>query len=149
MKRIYPYIAGFCLAWFIYMLAGTAMYTYELVKFYGDNYSFSEHGIALNGRTGWGDQINVMDLATVTPADGGGPIPEWCPNVSSNRGHITMGFVGEEGNSVCCWVADSNQWLVPYKDIGEDRHYLCGEWPFLDHVIQPIKNSKLNILSEM
>jgi hypothetical protein len=55
-----------------------------------------------------------------------------------------MGFVGEEGTTVCCWVADSEQLLVPFKDIGDNRHYLCGAWPYLDHVTQSIKNSKLN-----
>jgi hypothetical protein len=142
-KKLSPFIAGGIIAWFGYMTLATVMYTYKLTEFYEVDYSFSDHGIALNGRTGFGDFINVSDLA-VTPLEGGGPVNEWCPGVSSERGHITMGFVGED-TAVCCWVADKNQWLVPFKDVGEQRHYLCGEWPLLDHVIQPIKNSKLQI----
>lgn len=141
LKKLSPFIAGVIIAWFGYMVLATGMYTYKLAEFYGVDYNFSKHGVALNGRTGFGDLINVSDLA-VTPLDGGGPVNEWCPGVSSKRGHVTMGFVGED-TAVCCWVADENQWLVPFKDVGEQRHYLCGEWPLLDHVIQPIKNSKL------
>jgi len=148
MKKLSPFITAAIAAWFIYMSVGTGMYTYELAKFYGEDYKFSVHGIALNGRTGWGNQINVTDIATTTPVTGEGTVEEWCPNVTSKRGHVSMGFIGEEGESVCCWVSDSYQWLVPYKDVDNQRHYLCGEWPNLDYVIQPIKQSKLAILDQ-
>ena len=143
LKKISPLIFGAIIGWFVYMTAATGMYTYRLAEFYEVDYNFKEHGIALNGRTAFGDMISVSDLA-VTSVEGGGPVNEWCPDIKSERGNLTMGFVGDD-TAVCCWVADNNQWLVPYKDVGDTRHYLCGEWPFLDHVTQPINASKLKI----
>lgn len=144
-KSLYSVVATFIFLWFIYMTIATIMYTYRVADFYDVDYSFGEHGIALNGRTAFGNQINVTDLA-VSPIEGGGNIQDWCPGVESKRGFLTMGFVGEdEQKAVCCYVSDYNQWLVPFKDVGDTRHYLCGKWPHLDHVTQPISQSKLNI----
>ena len=50
----------------------------------------------LNGKGMMGDMVSVAsDLAAITPSTGGGAIEEWCPGVTSERGFVTMGFVGE------------------------------------------------------
>ena len=57
-----------------------------------------------------------------------------CPNVESKRGNTTIDFVGEK--VICCWDSNNNyQFLVPAKDVGEKRHFLCGKWPYLDEAI--------------
>jgi len=140
-QAVSPFLAGAIISWFCYMSLATGMYTYKLAEFYGVEYDISQHGIALNGRTGFGNQIAITEL-TVTPLPGGGQVKEWCPNVTSKRGFVTISTVGDE-TTVCCLASNRNQWTVPYKDVGEERHYLCGEWPLLDHVVQPKKNSSL------
>lgn len=142
-KNVWGVLVGLFLCYSVYQTLGVFFYTVESVKFYEIDYSFSEHGVALNGRTSIGNTINVLDLKAVAPTEGGGAIKEWCPEVVSQRGHVTMGFTGG-GEPVCCHVADG-QWLVPFKDEGGVRHYLCGAWPHLDWVSQPVKNSKLGL----
>ena len=146
MKKFTPLILGVFVTWFGYTVLATGMYTYKLAEFYGLDYEFTIHGLAPNGNAGWGNKIDVTDLATTTSAAGGGSIEERCPDVKSKRGFVTMGFVGEgiDSKSVCCSVANINQRLVPFKDVDKERHYLCGEWPHLDYVIQPLANRKLN-----
>lgn len=140
-KKLFPFLAGGFVFFTGYQIVTTGMYTYQVSQFYGVDYSFSEHGIALNGKSSFGNMINVQDLTAYEPAAGGSSVKDVCRDVESQRGHTTLGFVGDI--AVCCWVADENQWLVPFKDEGKTRHYLCGKWPNLDHVTQQISKSKL------
>ncbi len=148
MKKIFKndvagLIAGGFICYVLYQILATGMYTYHLNKFLERDYSFKEHGFALNGKSLSGDTINVRDLLAYTPEPIGSSVQEMCRDVQSERGHTTLGFVGEY--AVCCWTADEDQWLVPYKEVGDTRHYLCGAWPHLDHVTQKIADSKLGI----
>lgn len=121
----------------------TGFYTFRLAEFYGDDWSLFEHGIALNGRTGWGNKINVSDLETKRPPAGSGSVQDWCQHVepAGSKSFVTLSVVGE--TSVCCW-AHENQYLVPFRDDIEEgyRHYLCGEWPHLEHVRQSFETVK-------
>ncbi len=133
------------IAFAAYYMVGTLMYTREVANFYGYKWSLSEHGFALNGQGVMGDMINVVsDLAAVTPPTGEGAIVEWCPGITSERGFVTMGFV--EGQAVCC-LADESQWLVPFKDVDGQRHYLCGSWPHIDHVYRDLKDVTVEVAS--
>jgi hypothetical protein len=131
--KIFGVIYLAIIAWVIHP---SLMYTYKLAEFHEVDYSLLEHGVTTNGHTSYGDFIEVLDLAVI-PTKGEGTANELCPNVSSERGYLTIVSVAGY-TDVCCEVAE-NQFLVPFKDIGDQRHYLCGEWPLLDHVIQPIK----------
>ena len=134
---------GVLLASVIYGGIGSAIYTYEVTKFYEREYDFDKHGIALNGRTARGSKINISDIEAITPKSGGGTVQEWCPGITSKRGHLTLSFAGDTG--VCCWLTDKNQYLVPYKDKDGYRHYMCGAWPFIDEIKQPLSQTKINI----
>lgn len=131
-------VAGAFVAYVIYELIATAMYTHALVDFYEiEDYSLTQHGIAINGRTTGqfpANLITVTDLAVTIP-DGGASVPELCSHVTSNRGHTTLSVVSDE--PVCCW-AEANQYLVPFRQVDGRREYLCGSWPHLDHVSQDL-----------
>lgn len=136
MNSIKYVIFGLFIGYVLNQIYNTTMYNIKLADFYGEDYSFSQKGIVLNGSIANGQMISVRDLEALSPGDGLHTVPELCPHITSKRGHNTLSFVGDI--SVCCWVADEKQWLVPYKDVGENRHYLCGKYPHLDHVIQPL-----------
>jgi hypothetical protein len=145
LKTISSLLPYALIALAFYYMAGTLMYTREVASFYGYDWSFSEHGFVLNGKGMMGDMVSVAsDLAAITPSTGGGAIEEWCPGVTSERGFVTMGFVGD--TAVCC-LAEENQWLVPFKDIDGQRHYLCGAWPNLDHVVRSLDDFVINVES--
>lgn len=144
MKRLFNYLfIGIVVASVIYGGVGTILYTYELTKFYERDYDFDRDGIALNGRTGRGSMINISDIAAITPDSGSGTVQDWCPNISSKRGHVTMSFAGD--TAVCCLLTDENQYLVPYKDSDGYRHYLCGAWPMIDEVKQPLSKTHIKM----
>ena len=154
MKNFLPLAISLALVFLGYQALGSAIYTYELVKFYGiSDWSFSKHGLYTNGDASntivfnsndpLGHMISITDLETVTPDSGKGSPQEWCPDITSKRGHVTMGFVRDM--SVCCWTAGDSQLLVPVKQDKDTRSYLCGKWPFIDQVSQPITKTKIPI----
>lgn len=115
------------------------MYSKALYEFSDDD-SFSEY-IRPNGMpVGYKSLAPIIELRTTSPKFGEGSVEDWCPGISSDRGHVTMGFVEDDTDtySVCCW-ASSHQLLVPYKDVGSERLYMCGEWPHIDIARQKIK----------
>jgi hypothetical protein len=140
-KRVVTYLAGGFVTFIAYQLISTTMYTYSVVSFYGEDYSYEKHGFALNGKGVIGDVINSHDLMAYKDDLAKGEYARACRDVQSERGRISITYIG--GSSVCCELSDNNQWLVPYRDEGDTRHYLCGAWPFLDHVTQKIESSKL------
>jgi len=84
--------------------------------------------------------ISVTDIIAYEPdATKGSSVNEICRDVTSERGFPTLSFVGDTG--VCCDAA-KNQWLLPFKNKGDTRYYLCGKWPLLEIVSQPIALSK-------
>lgn len=83
--------------------------------------------------------IAVSDFAASTEI-AYGKIPDWCPNISSSRGKTTLSVVNDI--MVCC---DTDEWLVPYKDVGENRLYLCGKWPRIEIITQPLNKTKLGV----
>lgn len=154
MKEISGWIAGFVIVWLGYNLIGSVFYTYKLAEFYDVDYSVSEYGVALNGRSGfdaiiggsklWGDVISPKDIAAdfELRSDAGG-VEAICSDVITKRSNLTVSAVGYDGDIACCWLTNEEQFLVPYKDIDGVRHYMCGSWPYVDHVMQPIAKSKL------
>lgn len=84
--------------------------------------------------------IAVSDIAASTEI-AYGTIPDWCPNISSSRGKTTLSVINDV--MVCC---DTEEWLVPYKDEGENRLYLCGKWPRIEIITQPLSKTKLGVL---
>lgn len=126
--------------WMCWSLIGTVGYTYNLAEFYDIDYSFSEHGIALNGRTAFGSTIHLDDLEALPPKPNGSSVEEMCPNVASNRGYLVLGFVGD--TAVCCTVGHEGQMHVPFKDEEGYRVYLCGDFPNLHEVKQPLDKVK-------
>jgi hypothetical protein len=131
----------------IFKITNAYMYTKEVAEFYGKEYSILDDGIIPNGGGGFGPVINVTGLKAKYMRVG--LRSEYCPDVKSLRlSGVSISFIGSPEFGVCCLLAGDNQWLVPYKDVGKERHYLCGKWPNLDHVIQPIVNSVRNLNSE-
>jgi hypothetical protein len=63
-----------------------------------------------------------------------------CPDISTNRDHITVSFVNDL--MVCC---DTDEWLVPYRNVGSNREYLCGTWPSIEIISQPLNKTKLQL----
>jgi len=63
-----------------------------------------------------------------------------CPDISTNRDHLTVAFVNDV--MVCC---DTEDWLVPYRDVGSNREYLCGKWPSIEIISQPLNKTKLQL----
>jgi hypothetical protein len=105
------------------------MYNYSLAKFHDVSYEYEKHGISWNGKPAWGNQGNILGLEATLVKD-----VYSCPNVESKRGNTTIDLVGEK--VICCWDSNNNyQFLVPAKDVGEKRHFLCGKWPYLDEAI--------------
>jgi hypothetical protein len=109
--------------WALYSLIGTAMYTKELASFHGVDWSFKEHGIALNGISGFGSKINVQDLRTIIPVNLNISNQENCPSITSESGYISLSTIDDL--YVCCDLASNTQWLVPFKDQDRQRKYLC------------------------
>lgn len=145
MSSVKTLVFGLICGYVLYQVTGTVMYTIKVAEFYGVDWNWNDLHIALNGRTAFGNQISIAsDLAVVTPESGGGSIEEWCPGVSSERGFLSLGFVGD--TAVCC-SAEEDQWLVPFKDVDGQRHYLCGAWPNLDHVVRNLDDVVINVES--
>ncbi|MCU8015007.1 MULTISPECIES: hypothetical protein [unclassified Shewanella] len=63
-----------------------------------------------------------------------------CPNISSSRNYLTVVFVNDA--MVCC---DTQEWLVPYRNVGSNREYLCGNWPSIEIISQPLDKTKLQL----
>ena len=138
-------LAAAFLVWVVYTTLGTVMYTARLASFYEVDWSLETHGIAINGKTGFGDMISVAhDLSASIPSASGGTVNEICPGISSERGHLTVSTIDD--NVVCCHISE-NQWLVPFKEADGKRHYLCGAWPFEEHVTQNLENVALKFTS--
>ena len=143
MKNLSFYISIAIVTFVLYSVVGTAVYTYRLAEFLEIDWSFEAHGLALNGRgMGFGDLINISDIEAVSPGPDGGTTAEWCPSVQSERGFVTMSFVGDL--AVCCNVHDS-QYLVPFRDREGYREYFCGEWPSIDIVRQPLSATRISV----
>lgn len=89
--------------------------------------------------------ISVMDLAA-TPNVGTSSVDVLCPGITSSRGYTSLSDMndGDQLITVCC---DTQQWLVPFKDVGDSREYLCGKWPHSEVVTQPLSNTKINLNS--
>ena len=132
--------------WGIYAIVGTAMYTRELASFHGVNWSLEEHGIALNGMTGFGPRINVKDLETDKTVNLNLTNVENCPGVVSSSGDISMDTIDDL--HVCCSLASDSQWFVPAKDVDGFRHYMCNAWPFLEIVKKPLDKTKIVLIPE-
>jgi hypothetical protein len=130
------------LTWFVYETVGIVGYTVKLANFYDEDYSFSEHGIAFNGGRSFGQVMSVKDIEALNPNAGGSSSAEMCPNVTSERGFITIGFAG--GMLVCCSMYNENQWMVPFKDKDGYRHYMCGQFPNIDEIKQPLDKVMFN-----
>lgn len=144
-KPLIPVVSGLLTGVVLWQVIGTGMYTYELSKFYGYDYKFSEHGIALNGST-WiemGNYISIRDLAADAPGPTGSTPAQMCSDVTFERGTPTISFVGE--TAVCCWASNEDQWLVPFKDVADTRYYMCGKWPHIDIVSKPISKTKIDV----
>lgn len=63
-----------------------------------------------------------------------------CPNITSSAGEITLSFF--DNVMVCC---NTDEWLVPYRDVGSNREYLCGKWPRIEIISQPLDKTKLQL----
>ncbi len=125
---IFTFIIIFILL--IYQVIKIGMDARALKKFTGVGWGNIELGFNSN-KYFKASTISVLDLkATLNNQN----VYE-CPSIVSDSGHTTLSIVGD--TPVCCWVA-KNQRFVQYKDIKGFRHYLCGEWPYLEHVKQPL-----------
>lgn len=63
-----------------------------------------------------------------------------CPDISTNRDYLTVAFVNDV--MVCC---DTEEWLVPYRNVGSNREYFCGKWPSIEIISQPLNKTKLQL----
>lgn len=141
---IFHFLFGIGLAFLIYKAAGVGMYNYELAKFNGISFkewSMERHFVLDNGSgyrlPRYGSMASILQLKAVPPESGMGTVQEWCPGITSKRGFVTMGFIDDE--AVCCNVgSDRVSFFVPFKDVGDRRHFFCGSWPMIDEVSQPL-----------
>ncbi|MDD1828443.1 hypothetical protein LRP52_40395, partial [Photobacterium sp. ZSDE20] len=53
------------------------------------------------------------------------------------------GDFANSGDLVCCNLNGNKRMQVPFKEEGDRRSYMCGSWPLIDIVHQPISTSKL------
>lgn len=139
MKNLFPLLFGIAVSYVIYQVICTVMYNVELAHFHNTKWIPDVNGVSMNGRPSYGDMININQLEAITPESGAGSVAEWCPGITSSRGHVSMSEVS--GTLVCCLAPDSSQFLVPFKIIGPNTHVMCGKWPLLDHVILTGKQS--------
>ena len=143
MKQVFPIAAGILIGLIVISLLSTIMYTYRLAEFFEVDWDYQAHGIAMNGNgIGFGNLINIHDLEAISPGKGGGSVEEWCPDIESERGYITMSLV--EDVAVCCDVHET-QWLVPFKEMDGYRYYFCGQWPMIDIVRQPLSTVQISV----
>ncbi|MCS6162414.1 hypothetical protein OCF84_21900 (plasmid) [Shewanella xiamenensis] len=61
-----------------------------------------------------------------------------CSHIDSNRAVKTVSIVNNV--VVCC---DTDEWLVPYRDVNGRREYLCGKWPNLEVVSKSLEEENL------
>ncbi|MDI5832568.1 hypothetical protein OCF84_21390 (plasmid) [Shewanella xiamenensis] len=66
-----------------------------------------------------------------------------CPDITSSRGEITLSFVGDE--IVCC---DTDELMLPYRNVGSNREYVCGKWPSIEVITQPLSKTKLQLQTQ-
>lgn len=59
-----------------------------------------------------------------------------CSHIDSNRAVKTVSIVNDV--VVCC---DTDEWLVPYRDVNGRREYLCGRWPNLEVVSKSLEEN--------
>jgi hypothetical protein len=85
--------------------------------------------------------ISVMDLAATSNVVTSS-VAVLCPGITSSRGYTSLSDMnnGDKLITICC---DTQQWLVPFKDVGDRREYLCGKWPHSEVVTQPLSNTKI------
>lgn len=95
----------------------------------------SEHSFIGVART---KKIAASDFAAMNMAYS--DTKKICPNITSSRGDITVSFVNDV--MVCC---DTDEWLVPYRNKGSKREYLCGKWPRIETISQPLEKTKLQL----
>lgn len=76
-------------------------------------------------------QIAVSDFAAKFNQDDG---KIDCSHIDSNHAVKTVSVVYDV--VVCC---DTDEWLVPYRDVNGRREYLCGRWPNLEVVSKSLE----------
>ena len=84
------------------------------------------------------DMISIADVAAEKKAFT--HKEQICPNITSSRGEITLSFVGDE--IVCC---DTDEFMLPYRNVGANREYVCGKWPQIEVISQPLSLTKLQL----
>ncbi|SHH55470.1 hypothetical protein [Ferrimonas marina] len=125
-------LVGFVLFYLVALVA----YNISLVRFHQDlGFDLIADPLSRNGHPNWGNSVTVMDLASDVGRSA--TLGGFCPNVVSESGEVNVTVVDD--GMVCCDVG-AKQKLIPYRDDEEAglRHYLCGFWPMLDRVSQPL-----------
>ncbi|WP_338729037.1 hypothetical protein V8687_23530 (plasmid) [Shewanella baltica] len=125
--------------WKILKIALVFLVMYYVLSFYMTQSRIAEFS-GMNSHYGVArsNMIAVSDLAaenlTFTHKQ------QICHNITSSRGMVTLSFVNDV--TVCC---DTSEWLVPYRNVGSNREYMCGKWPRIEIVYQPLKTTKLQL----
>lgn len=130
-KEDYPWLGAMTVAFLIGNFAVAPVINAVNVQ------SFYEKPITINAVIQNLKQPSQIAPVTQLKAQGSGSISEICPDTLSTRGHLTISYSLPADDMVCC-VVDEEQLFLPYKDVGDNRHYLCGNWPRTDEIIKPL-----------
>jgi hypothetical protein len=135
MRNILFIGIGILVGYMAITITSTVMYTNELASFYNIKWKFNQHGISLNGHGSYGNLVSILELEATKPKNGSGSVAQWCPNITSDRGHNTLSTVDDA--LICCWTHEEQK-LVLFKDDKNTRSYFCGKWPNIDIVHKPL-----------
>ncbi|WP_432459333.1 MULTISPECIES: hypothetical protein [unclassified Agarivorans] len=96
-----------------------------LAEFYGKQLSLKEY---LN----WFSThpVNTIDVLEVLrarqPNTHGGNSKDWCPNIHSEKGFISISYLGDQ--AICCSLGKGQRYVY-YKENEQELTILCGRWP--------------------
>lgn len=134
-------IRGLSLVFVFYMLItiiSSLAYSYQVNTFSGKE--LKSITFSWNGNARGVNLISPLDLA-VPDSKLPGSSSQICANVTSSRGYNVVSIF--EGKMVCCSLSSDTRYHIPFKEIGDERYYLCGAWPRTEIVHQPIKSAAL------
>ncbi|WP_220718031.1 hypothetical protein [Agarivorans litoreus] len=121
----YRILFPFIIALLVMILAILQMQKVTLAKFYDKELSFSDY---LNWFSTHPE--NTVDALSVLkaqqPNHHGGTTQDWCPNVSSKDGFVSISYLDDK--PVCCSLGQGQRYVY-YKEDEQFITLLCGRWP--------------------
>lgn len=138
-SNIFYAFFGVFIAYCFYNLLAMLFYTNAVLSFSNIKWTdFDKYSISLNGCAKFVKKTSIEELVADPNIQFPSTIQLMCHKFSAGHNGKkpkSMSFIDDK--NICC-ILSENQRMVPYYDDETTRHYLCGEWPLINEVSQPI-----------